>query len=241
MSPARRLRLLLFGVLFFTALPVAAQPEPEPKAAAAAAPLEKLPVVVVVPLGKVDPKLVEFVVDSLKRRFYLEVQVHAPIPHPDAAWYAPRKRWRAEKILEALDVLDVGDAWRVTAITEEPISTTKGPVFDWGIAGLGSIAGKSCVFTAYLFRKLKKSEPATYQRYMENLIVHEFGHTLGLDHCPLDRCIMADAKGNAIRAAKASINEFCPRCHRLIQKHLRATEVQGTWSRSERLELDSIP
>jgi len=197
------------------------------------APRPKLPIITVVPLGDVDPTLIEFVAASLERRFYFEVRVNAPLPHPAAAWYVPRHRWRAEKILDALDELELGDTWRVAAITEAPISTTKGPVFDWGIAGLGSMDGKSCVFTAYLFRRFKQKEPETYRRFMENLIIHEVGHTLGLDHCPLDRCIMADAKGNAIRSARISTNEFCPRCHRLIQRYLRAAAVQGTWSAAE--------
>jgi predicted Zn-dependent protease len=68
---------------------------------------------------------------------------------------------------------------------------------------------------------------------MENLVLHEVGHTLGLDHCPLVRCIMADAKGNALKAARQSINEFCPRCTRLIRRHLRDPEVNGTWSKRE--------
>jgi len=241
MAPRIALWLALLSGLLMGADPEPARPPSADDDAIAPQHTEPLPVVVVVPLGNVDPALVKFVADSLTRRFFFDVRLHEPVPHPEAAWYAPRKRWRAEKILDALDHLDVGDAWRIVAITEQPISTTKGPVYDWGIAGLGSMGGKSCVFTSYLFRKLKKKEPDTYQRYMDNLVIHEMGHTLGLDHCPLERCIMADAKGNAIRAAKASINEFCPRCHRLIRAHLRATDVQGFWNRSELLLLDSIP
>ena len=117
----------------------------------------------------------------------------------------------------------------VIGLTEQPISTTKGKIYDWGIAGLGQLPGKSCVLTAYLFRGLKKKDRAHYLRYMENLVLHELGHTLGVDHCPLDRCIMADAKGNALRAARASINEYCPRCHNQLRQWLRAKEVRGDW------------
>src|SRR5207249_9902457 len=130
------------------------------------------------------------------------------------------KRWRAEKIRRALDAADFGDAWRVAAITEQPISTTKGDVKDWGIAGLGSLDGKSSVFSGYLYRGLKSKGEAKYLHAIENLVLHEVGHTLGLPHCPLDRCIMADAKGNALRSATLSINEFCPRCFEAIRAHL---------------------
>ena len=100
------------------------------------------------------------------------------------------------------------------------------------------------MLSAYYFRKFKKKVPKKYRRSMENLVIHEVGHTLGLDHCPLDRCIMADAKGKAITAAKNSINELCPRCSGLSERHLRDPAVKGSWSPAERAileKLDGVP
>ena len=71
-------------------------------------------------------------------------------------------------------------------------------------------------------RLLPREPGDAYLHAIENLVLHEVGHTLGLPHCPLDRCIMADAKGNALHSAEVSINEFCPRCYEAIRKHLRA-------------------
>jgi len=217
------LALLLAAAPLSATEPVQAQPER---------------LLVLVPFGDVNPKILEITAAELRERFRLRVEVHSSIPHPEAAWYTPRKRWRAEKLLDALDALHLPEAWRVTGITEAPISTTKGDIYDWGIAGLANLDGKSSVLTAYLFQKVKAKDPKRYQRYLENLGLHEVGHTFGLEHCPLDRCIMADAKGNAIRAANLSINEFCPRCHRLIAGSLRSSEVRGTWSKQELLILD---
>ena len=201
---------------------------------------EEYPVIVVVPLGDPSEDLVKFIAESLQKRFLLTVRVTDPEPLPEVAWYPPRKRWRAEKLLKHLKQMDVGDAWRVTGITEEPISTTKGERYDYGIAGLADMGGKASVLTSYLFRRVKKKNRKRYLRYMENLIIHEVGHTLGLDHCPLVRCIMADAKGNALRAARLSINEFCPRCTRQLRRHLKDPEVKGKWSRRERAILKKL-
>src|SRR5687767_13513834 len=91
------------------------------------------PVLVVVPLGDTSSDLVRFVAESIEDRMNVEVRVADPIPHPKEAWYAPRKRWRADRILDHLDEQDFGpNVWRVAAITEQPISTTKGDVYDWG-------------------------------------------------------------------------------------------------------------
>lgn len=178
-------------------------------------------VLVVVPLGRPSADLVAMVKETLERRMRVTVRVAEAMEMPAAAWYTPRKRWRAEKILDALDAKNWGDAWRVAAITEQPISTTKEEIEDWGIAGLGSLNGPSSVFSSYLFKRFAKKDRPFYLHAMENLVLHEVGHTLGLPHCPDDACIMADAKGNAVKAARASDNRFCARCRQRIHADLR--------------------
>jgi archaemetzincin len=198
------------------------------------------PILVLVPLGDPSPDLVTFLAESLRARFRLDVRVSEPYALPASAWYAPRKRWRAEKLLDHLDSLPFLYAWRVCGITEAQISTTKGKRHDYGIAGLARMGGKSSVLTAYLFRRIRKKSRKRYRRYMENLVLHEVGHTLGVDHCPLDRCIMADAKGNALRAARRSSNQFCQRCTALLAPHLRDPSVKGRWSKRERAILEKL-
>jgi archaemetzincin len=208
------MRRCLLPVFLFAAL-IAATPDQS----------EEHPTLVVVPLGDPSEDLVKHIAESVRKRFLLEVRVTDPQPLPKFAWYPPRKRWRAEKLLKFLKELDVGDAWRVTGITEESISTTKGKRYDYGIAGLADMGGKASVLSSYLFRRVKKKNRKRYFRYMENLVIHEVGHTLGLDHCPLDR---------------RSINEFCPRCTRLLKRYLRDPEVKGKWSARERAILKKL-
>lgn len=200
--------------------------------ARADAPAEE-PLLWVVPLGNPSPDLVATVVRAVSATFRFKVEVAPPMELPAEAYYAPRKRWRAEKLLDALDAVAPERAWRVAAITEQPISTTKDEIYDWGIAGLGSMGGKSSVFSSYIFKRFEKSDRRTYLRFMDNLVLHEVGHTLGLPHCPFERCIMADAKGNAVRAARVSINELCPRCYAQIRQHLRQDGLRGDWSKEQ--------
>jgi len=231
------LEMLALGLLLGLPEPatsvIAADSEPATQAASEPAKWR----VVVVPIGTVSPDLVEHIARSVRDRFNFTVEVLPAVEPAPNAWYEPRKRWRAERLLDQLDALDAGDAIRVIGLTEQPISTTKRKIYDWGIAGLGRLPGKSCVLTAYLFRAIKQKDRPHYLRYMEHLVLHEFGHTLGAPHCPLDRCLMADMKGNALRAVRTSINEFCPRCHGKLQKWLRAKVVRGDWKAAELLEL----
>ena len=205
-----------------------------------AAPAAEDPTLVIVPLQDPDEALVEMIADSVRERFHLEVKVVDNMEMPEEAWYKPRKRWRADVILDTFDELELENAEHVAGITEKPISTTKGDYYDWGVAGLGALDGRSSVLSSYYFRNYRK-QPKKYQRYMENLVLHEVGHTLGLDHCPLERCIMADAKGKAVTAAEKSVNELCPRCTRLIQSHVRTREVDVEWTEEELEILRNLP
>lgn len=50
------------------------------------------------------------------------------------------------------------------------------------------------------------------------LTVHEFGHTLGLDHCATDACVMRDAMGKALESANTSTTQFCAVCRGLLSE-----------------------
>src|SRR5262249_27220272 len=146
------------------------------------------PLVALVPLGEVDDATLQAVAAGITAHARVSVRIDPARPLPPEAYYAPRKRWRAEKILDAPDADPPKGAWKAVAVTAAEISTTKGDVKDWGIGGLGNVGGQSCVVSTFLVRK-HSHEAATYTRRMSDLAVHEFGHTLGLDHCPSRGCV----------------------------------------------------
>ncbi|MFT3841334.1 MAG: hypothetical protein QM723_30365 [Myxococcaceae bacterium] len=170
-------------------------------------------VVVIVPLGNVDEGLVKVAKEAIEARVNAEVRVDPKRELPKEAWYAPRKRWRAEKLIEALKADPPKDAWKIVGLTEAEISTTKGDVYDWGIAGLGDINGPACVGSALLYRKFSKTRAVLERRFADN-VVHELGHTLGMPHCESDGCVMADAKGRPMQSADASDGDYCEVCRK---------------------------
>jgi archaemetzincin len=178
------------------------------------------PEIVLVPLGDPSPELVRLVAGVIRSRFVLRVRVADAMPMPGEAYYAPRKRWRAERLLEAIEAEHTDASVRLIGVTERPISTTKDQHVDWGIAGLGIIRGRSCVVTQHVYKKL---EGEALARAMENNVLHELGHVFGLPHCSDARCAVADANGNAVRAAEKSSGEYCAKCARKISTFLRST------------------
>lgn len=214
MRPMRFSSCALAVPLFLLALasPAAAQPSSPPPPGR---------VVAILPLGKVRQDVLDRVARELQARLNVQVRFESPRELPKEAYYPPRKRWRAEKLLDAIDSNPPQGAWKVVGVTEAEISTTKGDIHDWGIAGLGSLQGLSCVVSTHIYRKHSKTKEALLRR-VGDLAVHEFGHTLGFDHCETQGCVMADAKGKAIKSADQSSGQYCARCLQKLSAEDRA-------------------
>ena len=129
-------------------------------------------------------------------------EVSDPIQFPSSSRNSKRGRYRADRLIRFLrNHTQEGDV--SIGLTHKDISTTKGKYEDWGVMGLGYMPGKSCVVSSFRIRGKNKEEKFT------KVVVHEFGHTRGLDHCPVKDCLMRDAEG------KDHLNEekgFCDQC-----------------------------
>jgi archaemetzincin len=202
------LQRLVLGVALLAALPALAADAPQR-------------VVAIVPLGPVKQAYLDRVAQELQARMNVQIRIEPQRELPPEAFYKPRKRWRAEKLLEALDATPPAGAWRVVGVTEAEISSTKGDIVDWGIAGLANMGGPSCVLSSFIYKKHSKKEDELLRR-LGDLAVHEFGHTLGFPHCETQGCVMADAKGKAVSSADASSGQYCAQCLQLLSPEDRA-------------------
>ena len=167
-------------------------------------------VIAIQPLGARLPKAdVDLVKEALVQFYGLPVRVLKRARLPKSAFYPPRGRYRAEKLLTYLETVRPPDAVRILGLTAADISTTKDPYPDWGVLGLASIDGTVCVISRYRAKKKSKGAQHTRER-LAKVAVHEIGHTLGLDHCPTVGCLMEDAQGS-VRTSDREY-DLCPRC-----------------------------
>jgi archaemetzincin len=169
--------------------------------------------VVLVTLGKVSPDIVDEVEEQLRAHLQVDVRRIDGMKLPKAAWYAPRKRWRADKLLDFLleQIPDAPPTTRILGLTESDISTTKDPFPDWGIFGLGFAPGQAAVVSSYRLKKKAKNRAHVLFR-VSNVAIHEVGHTFGLQHCEEASCPMQDAEGGITNTDTANA-DLGPQCH----------------------------
>ncbi|MGV8039569.1 MAG: hypothetical protein AB2L07_05675 [Thermoanaerobaculaceae bacterium] len=172
-------------------------------------------VVVLQPLGTLDAALVEVVRADVADFFDVEVKVAPGMPLPSSAWYEPRQRYRADRLLEALAGV-APEADRVVGITTSDISVTKGTHPDWGIFGLASLGGRTCVVSTFRLRRGPASRELLLER-LRKVVRHELGHTWGLEHCPTPHCLMQDCEGT-VRTVDGEPGLLCARCREALRR-----------------------
>lgn len=169
--------------------------------------------VAVIPLGAFPDELLREIERGIAAELGAAVLVQPAIPLPRSAFYPPRGRYRAERILDHLRPRVRPPATRILGVTQADISTTAHGVRDWGVLGYGDVAGTACVISTFRCRMNSPSEAQTRFR-MVTTCIHEVGHTLGLAHCPDTSCLMTDARGS-VRTVDRTSGRLCARCRRL--------------------------
>jgi archaemetzincin len=163
--------------------------------------------------GELPARDVELVRRALTELIGMETCLLPRVDLPAAAFYPPRRRYRAERLLDFLDGRLPPDGTRILGLTGVDISTTKGRFADWGLLGLGRIGGGSSVISEFRCR-VRSFGPGNARERLAKVAVHEAGHTLGLEHCPTRGCLMEDAEGQVTTCDREY--DFCRRCRGLV-------------------------
>lgn len=166
------------------------------------------------PAGDVDAIEAE-----LRRVYQVEVRRIPARPLPRSAFYAPRRRYRADTLLTYLAgeiPAELPAGTRILGLTTADISTSKDNFKDWGVFGLGDLGGPAAMVSNHRLRRRARDAAHATARVV-NTAVHELGHVLGLDHCEEANCVMLDAQGG-IANTDASTGVPGPQCRAELER-----------------------
>lgn len=168
------------------------------------------------PLGTVSRRDLDGVALRLRQTYGFRVEILPKIGLPKQSWYPPRKRYRAERILDYLD--GRREAEFELGVPRSDISTSSAPYRDWGVIGLGRQPGHVAVISSFRLRANGKVSPL---ERLERVAEHETGHMLGLAHCPNPKCVM-----NGLSSHISAIDNaptLCDECRRRLSGSIKLT------------------
>jgi archaemetzincin len=179
-----------------------AGPEPQPNPGRTAAPIE------LVPVGPVDPTILDALRPELGRRFDTVVRTGVSVPlRPE--WCDPtRGQYRADPILDLLVEREDGAHW-ILGIADVDLFAP-GLNFIFGQATVGGCC--AIIGLARLRPEFHghSPDPDLFRRRTLTEAVHELGHIAGLKHCPNPECVMHFS--HTLEDTDRKGPDFCDRC-----------------------------
>lgn len=153
--------------------------------------------VVIVPLGQPGEAALRRVEAALRATYGVSVVRAAARPLPRKAFRQARRRYWAPAVLT---YLRRETKRRVIGIADRDMAARlDGRRKDWGVMGFAEMPGRAAVVSTFRAKG-----------HVGLLAAHEYGHTLGLPHCPDPLCLMRD--GGDRGAMTASRGRLCPGC-----------------------------
>lgn len=157
-----------------------------------------------------NKSLGENTLNELKETFD-SVAFEGTIPFPDSAYYAPRQRYKADKLVKHLRHMQASNSELVVGFSPKDISDKVHGYDDFGVMGWTRHSLRSSVVSIH-----RLADKSRLQEDFVKLVLHELGHADGLPHCKESTtCYMRDAnKQNHF----PELFGFCDKC----TKHLKS-------------------
>jgi archaemetzincin len=168
----------------------------------------------VVPVGDVSGSVKRAASDVLRSVYECDVSIHDAQPLPSGAYDSSRDQHEAEAFIELAS--RVGDGGKNVAVTAKDLYYRRRN-YVFGLAyldGDGSVVSTARLRTSTDGGYADRSGDAVFADRVRKEIVHEVGHTLGLEHCDNERCVMNFSP--TVREVDQKEQFLCGTCQRQV-------------------------
>jgi len=158
-------------------------------------------------LGNIADEIAEKLKDNVSSIFHCPVEIKVNFSDLAQAYDPERKQYSSSKLLASLGKAERGE--RIVGITDIDLYV---PRLNF-VFGEADVVSGTAIISLYRLRQeyygLAPDETLFLERATKE-IVHELGHTFGLEHCPNNKCVMHFSNSLADTDLKEA--HFCSEC-----------------------------
>lgn len=167
-----------------------------------------------VPIGDVPATVKREASTALRSVYDSDVSVAPDQDLPAGSYDSGRDQYRAEAFIDL--AAKVSDGQKAVALTTEDLYYRRRNY----VFGLAYLDGRSCVVSTYRLQTSsdggfsERPASAVFADRVRKEVVHEVGHTMGLEHCDNNRCAMNFSP--TVREVDRKEEHLCGSCQRRL-------------------------